>query len=256
MSCSIHIFAEIFEDSHWKLNHDLVFRNPWYVDENEYKKNILANPGYLIQDWEKDKYCADPPNIQDYEWFGLLSNIPNDHDPDRRIVCISNARGMPKDASPWWISYVKGWQDRLSIFSYLTIQDFLEFDWQGNTLETSCLIPYEVYRNRNVIGTNRLKDYFCTPDHSDYIVLNQRQAAELLPEEIQELNKGIYTVSPNGQLIIKQGSKTQHELYVQYFYQTSYRNYFSKYFEQVISPMIELNRRYSNVRLVFAFGLS
>ncbi len=250
MGCNIHIFAEVMNKGEWQLNCDLVFPNPWYISPQDTKHN--SSKGVIeIQEWEKDKYNADPPAIQDYEWFGLLADVPNELNPRRKITSISVPRGMPSDASAWWISYVKGWQDRLDLLSFLYLDDFLKFDWQYHKIDSEIMIPYSKYKKGQFHKSDIieiLKD--------NEILISEDQAQMLNNSEVADIELTTYKVDSEGILRIASTGLKAYNIVVQCGVSLSYRKYFDKHFQQVIIPLTELKNRYENVRLVFAFNFT
>ena len=127
MGCDIHFNTEIKKNGVWRQNTDAVFPNPDYELNGKY-------------DWQKEKFTNTPPNGRRYDWFSVLANVRNGtgfagHKTGSGFSVIANPRDVPADATKEWKEYVEKWGYDLHSVSYLSINDFDNFDWNQITMK-------------------------------------------------------------------------------------------------------------------------
>lgn len=127
MGCDIHNKCEIKRNGKWELNTDKVFPNPWYEKDSEYK-------------WQKEEFQDEPDSSRNYDWFAILADVRNGYgfagvSTGSGFDVIAEPRGVPEDASDEWKKEVKKWDRDMHSQSYLTIEDFDNFDWNQFTMK-------------------------------------------------------------------------------------------------------------------------
>lgn len=135
--------------------------------------------------------------------------------------------------------------------SYLTVEDFNNFDWNQVTMKNG-IISLSQYKE--------LRDTNKTPDTwsggvggGNTITMSDDEADEILDGNTEMLltrdNKNMFR--PDAEPETKPASEW--DIYVQYQWSVLYSKWFEKNIQNTVDPLRKLKEKYEDVRIVFAF---
>ncbi|EGB9983127.1 hypothetical protein ABFW39_002842 [Listeria monocytogenes] len=87
---------------------------------------------------------------RNYNLFGILANVRNGFgfaqiDTGDAFIPISNPRGVPKDASKSYLSFVEDWGTDGHSHSFLNLDELQNFDWHGQKNKHRGFLSQEDY---------------------------------------------------------------------------------------------------------------
>lgn len=209
MGCDIHIIAEVKVSGKWQPNKESIFPNP--------------QPEHS---WEKEQYSTEPESNRNYDWFAVLADVRN----GRGFAVISEPRGVADDASPEWKKQVEDWDCDMHSHSYLTIEDFDNFDWNQLSIKQG-VITLDQYKALR--GTNQSPDDWCEGiSGRSIITVTEDEADSMLDTDSIPADKRVHVI---------------------YQWSVMYRDWFEHKIKNVVEPLRELSNKYEGARLCFGF---
>jgi len=246
MGCDIHIKCEVKRKDKWELNTDKVFPNPWYKEGSEDK-------------WNKDEFQDIPDDGRNYDWFAILADVRNGRgfagvSTGSGFDVIAEPRGVPEDATEEWKEEVKSWDCDMHSQSYLTLEDFDNFDWNQFTMKYGVISlgQYEKLR-----GTTNCPNSWSGASCGGNIITVSTDIADAIlanPEIGLKVEEGkgfwrdkIVTIDKNGK------PASEFDIKVSYEWPVHYSEWFEHKIKNVVEPMRKLKETYGDVRIVFGF---
>lgn len=221
MGCDIHTFAEVKINGKWKPNPDKIFPNPDYDPKGEY-------------DWNKAEFYARPDDNRSYDWFAILADVRNGRGfagvaTGDGFEVIAEPRGIPSDASKEWKKICDDWSGDMHSISYLTIEDFDNFNWNKSSKKQG-VITLDQYKTLR--GTNNTPQDWC------YSVWG-KNTATITPQKADNMIDNNVTSSG--------------DVYVTYSWTVNYKEWFENKIKNVVEPLRELTKKYGEARILFGF---
>lgn len=150
MGCDIHMWAEILRgysqpefEPEWRAV-GRIFKSPWHdnkrvpvIDADNYAHNEI-----LIEH---------PYDERNYDLFAILANVRNGSgfagvDTGDGFRPISEPRGIPNDASDYYIQQTKKWWGDGHSHSWLFLHELEDYDWRGQTTKHRGMVSPEQYK--------------------------------------------------------------------------------------------------------------
>lgn len=247
MGCDIHIKCEIKRKDKWEVNSDKVFPNPWYKEGSD-------------DEWNKDKFQEIPDDGRNYDWFAILADVRNGRgfagiSTGSGFDVIAEPKGVPEDATDEWKKEVERWDCDMHSHSYLTLEDFDNFDWNQFTMKYGVisLKQYEGLR-----GTSESPESWCGASSGGNIITVNTDIADAIladPEiglRVEEdegfwREKVVTIDEENGK------PASEFDVKVSYEWPVHYSEWFEHKIKNVVEPMRKLKETYGDVRIVFGF---
>jgi len=238
MGCDIHIIAEVKENGKWKVNIDKVFKNSYFDPKNDYEPF-------------QNEFSETPPGNRNYDWFSLLANVRNGYGfagvkTGEGFTPIAFPKGVPKDATQEWKKNVEEWDCDMHSHSYLSLEEFKNFDWTQVTIKAG-VISLEQYK--------KLKDTAETPDSwsggisgGNIVTVDSLTADKILNGKIKKITKESKYGRPEETRAVEDWN-----IYVDYRWPILYSDWFENNLKAVVPAMEKLKEKYEDVRLVFGF---
>lgn len=217
MGSDIHIIAEVKSNNSWKLNVESIFPNPHYTLDGKLS-------------WEKHKFSIHPSDDRRYDWFAILANVRNGRGfagikTGEGFDVIAEPRGIPEDANEEWKNYA----ECLHSASWLTIEDFDNFDWNQVTVKKA-VISLDQYKKLR--GTNDSPDTYAGGVSGPNIITVDEEMADKILDGLTSTTKKVY---------------------VNYNWSIIYSKWFDSEITNIIEPLRKLSEKYDDARLCFAF---
>jgi len=254
MGCDIHGFCEVKENGVWRLNTEKVFKNPYYLSDEELEKRKADNPDYEKGEWQEDEFEAHPDTGRNYDWFSILADVRNGRGfagvkTGDGFDVIAQPRGVPKNATPEWMAEVDQWRDDMHSHSFLSVEDFDLFDWDQTTYKSG-VITLDEYK--------QLKPTNASPESwsgwvsgPDLVVLNEDEADMVIEgKTVVHKQRDPFGRQGDGTLV---SLDSGHNINVSYDWPVEYRQWFEYKIQNVVEPMRKLKEKYEDVRYVFGF---
>lgn len=250
MGCDIHVMCEVKNNGEWKINTENVFPDGHILWCKEYNKE--AYNSYIESG--RNEFTDSPDDGRFYDWFGLLADVRNGRGfagviTGEGFTPISEPKGIPLDATDEWKEYAGRWEGDMHSQSYLTLREFLNYDWEKTTKKAG-YIPIQEYKT--------LRETKQSPESwsggvsgKDIVNISMEEADKLLSGEIiQHELKNFY-----GEVIetVEISLDDNKGKYVFYIWEVNYKEWFQNKFEQWVTPMQQLKEKYEDVRVVFGF---
>lgn len=250
MGCDIHNKCEIKRNNKWELNTDKVFPNPWYKKGSEHE-------------WQKEEFQDEPDSSRNYDWFAILADVRNGYgvagiSTGSGFDVIAEPRGVPEDASDGWKEMVEDWGRDMHSHSYLTIEDFDNFDWNQFTMKYGVisLNHYKKLRGTSqspnswsgaIFGSNNIT---VSTDIADVILAHPE-----IGLSIKETSNGPWRFRDEVVVIDEENGKpaSEFDIMVDYQWPVRYGEWFYYKIKNIIEPMQKLKEQYEDVRIVFGF---
>lgn len=259
MGCDIHGFCEVKENGVWKLNTKKVFKNPYYLSTEEVKEIQAKDPGYEILEWQRDQFREHPSDTRSYDWFAILANVRNGWGfagitTGEGFSIIDEPRGVPDDCTPEWKEQVDQWRGDMHSHSYLSVEDFDNFNWNQLTNKQG-VIPLDEYKK--LAGTNQCPGSWSGGISGPNIITVDEDAAEKILRE-QSVVVDEYVI-PDRRLTRDKSKghlvslESGHNIWVLYKWTILYSDWFEYKIESIVKPMRTLRKEYEEVRYVFGF---
>lgn len=258
MGCDIHGFCEVKENGVWRLNTEAVFKNGYYLSDEELEKRRKDNPDYERSEWQMNEFDLHPSDGRNYDWFAILADVRNGRGfagikTGLGFDVITEPRGVPEDATQEWKDYVERWDCDMHSKSFLYLEDFDNFNWNQTTTKEG-VISLRYYEELR--GTNNTPDSWSGWVGGPNIVVVE-------PEDADQLLEGrtiVIEIHDPLAIIRGQENKTRiltHDgdldIHVNYSWEVKYSEWFDFKIKGVIEPMRKLKEKYEDVRYVFGF---
>lgn len=234
MGCDIHSKIEVKQNGQWQVNTEKV-----YADWRE----------------ENTELVETPPDMRNYDWFGLIANVRNGRGfagvrTGEGFDTIVDPRGVPDDATEDWKNEVEQWDSDFHSHSWLKLSDIDSYDWSKETQKQG-VIPIELYKELR--GTNNTPKSWCGGvSGANVVTLSMEQANELLGTGQLDTEVHEWMEAPK-QVTIDSENMSQYKIYVIYQWHIKYSEWFSNCLKEYIDPMRKLAEKYEDVRWCFAF---
>lgn len=247
MGTDIHTIVQVKENGEWRDNTENVFPNSFYCSYKEWREKDIAEGKpeekcTQIPQWAKDEFINNVDGSRNYDWFAVLANVRNGFGfagcvTGEGFQIISEPKGLPADFKAIHVEYEPGELSEQYMgdhsFSYVTIDEFNNFDWNQVTMKTG-VIPIEEYiKLRN---TNTIPEFYSGGISGPNIVTITEEEADII---IEGVSNGITNANTR--------------FYVQYHWSILYSEWFAYKIESWITPMNKLKEKYEDVRVVFGF---
>lgn len=240
MGCDIHIRCEVKRNNKWELNTKEIFPNPYY--------KLSLNDDF---EWTENEFTDTPDGSRNYDWFSILADVRNGN----MFSVISEPRGIPNDASDDWKEEVERKRLDMHSHSYLTIEDFDNFNWNKLTMKFGIisLNEYDVIRKT----TNPPTSWSNYIAGDDIIIVEPTLANKILknPEiKVSVTDTGFLFEEKIVTIDKKNGEPAnKFNIFVYYEWSVRYSEWFDSKIKNTIEPMKKLKEEYDDVRIVFAF---
>jgi len=171
MGCDIHIYPEIFKDGVWQLSEPLNLAAWWderILDEaDDYdaldEEHKSMSKEQILEQYKNDTRVQwEGPwdsnyslRGRNYNWFSILANVRNGYgfagvDTGDSFVPIhapnEEPRGLPDDVSSDVKKLSDSWDSDGHSHSYNTLQELLDYDWDGQTRITRGIVNVENFK--------------------------------------------------------------------------------------------------------------
>lgn len=240
MGCDIHIRCEVKRNNKWELNTKEIFPNPYY--------KLSLNGDF---EWTENEFTDTPDDSRNYDWFSILADVRNGD----MFSVISEPRGIPNDASDGWKEEAEQWKLDMHSHSYLTIEDFDNFDWNQTTIKYGVisLKDYETLRNTTnspkqwcgyVSGDNNIT---VDSDIADTVLENPEVGLNIIDDDTFYMDRIVTIDTKNGI------PASNFNINVHYEWPVTYKEWFDYKIKNIIEPMKKLKEEYEDVRIVFGF---
>lgn len=243
MGCDIHIIAEVKENGKWRQSTDKVFLNPYYRPDE--------TPESDPENWHRDQYQVSPPSNRNYDWFSILADVRNGFgfakvSTGDGFNIISAPKGIPEDCCDEWREHTEDWSGDMHSHSFLSIEDFDNFDWNQTTIKYG-IIPISHYEK--IRGTNNTPDSWSGGVMGPNLVtINLKTANDLLDGKITK--ETAFALFPeNIEELMAKGP----DVYVQHEWKIKYSEWFKDSLENTVEPLRKLKEKYEDARIVFGF---
>ena len=256
MGCDIHGFCEVKENGVWKLNPKKVFKNPYFMSTEELKERQEKNPGYEISDWKRDEFQEQPSTSRSYDWFAILADVRNGRgfagiSTGDGFAIISGPKGVPDDATEEWQKQVEEWDCDMHSQSFLTVEEFNNFDWNQTTNKQGVISLAEY---KELAGTNKCPGGWSgSISGPGIITVDEAAADKILAGEtvvVEEYDPFamIRGQKPKSHMV---SLESGHNIHVLYTWTVLYSEWFDYKIDSVVEPMRKLKEEYEDVRYVF-----
>lgn len=291
MGCDIHFKCEIKKGGKWEINTDKVFPNPYYEKNSEYEwqKDEFQDSPDDGRNYDWFAILADVRNgygfagVSTGSGFDVIAEpkgLPEDlSEEGLKFFCnpVAHTPELEDDEDEDGNYYVsptsaKKWVDGYGCkfveiagkkyvtnpdyhsTSYLTLEDFDNFDWNQFTFKYGVigLGQYEKLR-----GTTDSPNSWCGASSGSNIITVSTDIADAIladPEIRLKVKKGkgflrdsIVTIDKNGK------PASQFTIKVSYEWPVHYSEWFEHKIKNTVEPMRELKQKYEDVRIVFGF---
>lgn len=258
MGCDIHGLCEVKENGVWKVNTKKVFKNSYYLSDEELAERRKDRPDYERSDWQENEFDEHPTDARSYDWFAILADVRNGRGfagvrTGDGFNVIAEPRGVPKDATKEWKKEVKSWGYDMHSQSYLSVEDFDNFDWKQTTKKEGVIKLNEYKQLR---GTNKCPDSWCGGVNGPKVLtITQSEADNILcgktivVEEYDYFGK-LRGEEPKVHIV---NLESDYEIYVVYEWEVLYSEWFEHKIKDVVEPLKKLKEEYEDVRYVFGF---
>lgn len=137
MGCDIHIWAEVKRSypnklvaQEWKAV-GKVFKNEYFTAD---EPTTMYEDGYTFNEKLIDK----PYDGRNYDLFAILADVRNGEgfagiDTGDGFNPIAEPRGVPDDASDFYLKQVKDWEADGHSHSFFTLAELKAYDWDQTT---------------------------------------------------------------------------------------------------------------------------
>lgn len=242
MGCDIHIIVEVKKNNLWIVNTDKVFKNTWWEEYNKWIANAEKDGNLDKVKALKDTYLKEgeyitiPDDNRSYDWFAILADVRNGRGfagikTGEGFNIISEPRGIPDDASEEWKQFVEDWGCDLHSKSYLSIEDFENFNWDQVTVKRGS-ITLEQYKELR--GTNSCPNGWSgSVSGGNVVTVDEDIANDILDGKNKDYEFN--------------------DIYVNYHWTIKYSEWFEGKLENLLQPMKKLKSKYEDVRIVFGF---
>lgn len=254
MGCDIHGFCEVKENGVWKVNTEKVFKNGYYLSDEELEERRKARPDYTRSDWQENEFDEHPDTGRSYDWFAILADVRNGRGfagikTGDGFDVIVEPRGVPEDATPEWNEEVEQWEIDMHSHSYLYPEDFDNFDW-SQTTQKQGLISLEQYKELK--GTGKCPETWSGGvSGANIVTVDTDDANEILNgQTVVVENRNWVGEVENVNLINLESEK---EIYVVYEWDVLYSEWFDHKIKGIVEPLRKLKEKYEDVRYVFGF---
>lgn len=247
MGCDIHIKCEIKRKDKWELNTDKVFPNPWYKEDSD-------------SEWQKDEFQDTPDDNRNYDWFAILADVRNGRgfagiSTGSGFDVIAEPKGVPEDATEEWKKEVERWDCDMHSHSYLTLEEFDNFDWNQFTMKYG-VISLKQYEGLK--GTSESPESWCGATSGGNIITVNTDIADAIladPEIGLRIEEGKGLWREKVVTIDEENGKpaSEFDVNVSYEWPVHYSEWFEHKIKNVVEPMRKLKETYGDVRIVFGF---
>lgn len=245
MGCDIHSIVEVKQNGVWKVNRKKVFPNSYY------RKEEKSKPKEQQWSWALNPKEASPNDRRNYDWFAILANVRNGRGfagvrTGEGFAVIEEPRGVPDDATMKWLKIVEEWGCDMHSHSYLSVEDFDNFDWNQVCMKCGVvsLKEYEQLRVNHEVP----ESWSGGISGRDIVTVEELLADRILAGENLELSQ----VNFFGEV---QETKLASEwnIFVEYHWPVIYSEWFKYEIENIVEPLRQLSKEYEDARLVFGF---
>lgn len=274
MGCDIHVIAEVKVNDKWIVNPYPVFKNTGYNPDRFAKSKHQLDQRLLkeeinqqqydstlerYQKWYAIEHIPHPSTDRWYDWFSVLADVRNGYGfagirTGQGFAVIAEPRGVPEDATKDWREYVEGWGNDIHSLSYLTLEDFDNFDWNQTTMKRG-VISLEKYRELR--ENNEAPDMYSGGISGGNIITISTEAADkVIDETITELCRpATYSLFDSSKVLTEEKTLpvTEWDIHVEYFWPVIYREWFKNHLESWVEPLRELEQHCDQARVVFGF---
>ena len=254
MGCDIHGFCEVKENGVWKLNTEKVFKNSYYLSDEELEERRKDRPDYTRSEFQENEFEEHPSDGRSYDWFAILADVRNGRGfagvrTGDGFDVIAEPRGVPDDATTEWKEKVEYWGCDMHSQSYLYPEDFDNFDWTQTTQKQG-VITLDEYKELK--GTGKCPDSWSGGVGGPNIVTIDTDEADkiLNGQTVVVENRNWSGGIENVNLV---NLESGHQIYVIYTWEVLYSEWFDHKIEQVVEPLRKLKEKYEDVRYVFGF---
>jgi hypothetical protein len=255
MGCDIHSKVEVKKDGIWEINTDKVFKNNYYLSDEKLEKRRVEQPNYNRMDFQEIEFQEHPTDGRNYDWFAILADVRNGSgfagtDTGDGFVPIDYPRGVPDDATQEWLDYVEDWGMDLHSMSWLTLEDFLNYNWDRKT-KMRGVVSLNQYKELK--GTNNTPNTWSGFISGPNIITVPAWVADIVLTG--EIYPYTYQPKPWEKTLeaVKLSLDCEYNIHVTYEWEVDYKEWFEYKIEEYVKPMMKLKEKYGDVRLVFGF---
>ena len=258
MGCDIHGLCEVKENGVWKVNTKKVFKNSYYLSDEELAERRKDRPDYERSDWQEIEFEEHPTDARSYDWFAILADVRNGRGfagvrTGEGFDVIAEPRGVPKDATKKWKKEVKNWGCDMHSQSYLSVEDFDNFDWSQKTSKWGTI---QLNQYKELRGTGKSpEDWSGSVFGGKTITISMDEANDILDGKTVTIEEDNYFGKLRGEepKIHLVNLESDYQIYVSYEWEILYSEWFDYKIKAVVEPLRKLKEEYEDVRYVFGF---
>lgn len=258
MGCDIHGFCEVKENGVWRLNTKKVFKNSYYLSDEELQERRKNNPNYERSEWQINEFDEHPSDGRNYDWFAILADVRNGRgfagiSTGDGFNIISDPKGVPEDATPEWKAEVDRWDSDMHSHSYLSVEDFDNFDWNQTTKKFG-VITLDEYKALR--GSGKSPDSWCgSVGGGNTVTVDEESADRILNGEtvVLEVYDPFAIIRGTKPEVKMVSLESGHQIYVGYTWEVLYSEWFEYKIKGVVEPLRKLKEEFEDVRYVFGF---
>jgi len=255
MGCDIHSRIEVKENGVWRANTDKIIPNSYYKSEKDLEEIRKQHPDYTLSDFQTEEFQEQSGDDRNYDWFALIGNVRNGYGfagcvTGERFEPISSNRGLPDDATEEWKQYVEAWGCDMHSVSWLSLEDFLNYDMKNKfTIKTGIISLDDYKRLRN---TNGCPNIWCGEvSGGNNVTVSEKEADKIINGKTIKYKEENYFGETTKEF--KVNLTSDHTINVEYSWKVNYAEWFDWIWKEIVEPMKKLKEKYEDVRIVFGF---